>query len=93
MDESILRDLAVLLVTVNRVTMNNRSSAPVPDQARRRLCEALGVQRLDESPDEVAARLRAVLGLAEAPGSFRLGGCTCTPGRLSEHERPCQWAV
>jgi hypothetical protein len=65
MDESILRDLAVLLVTVNRAVENNRSSAMVPQRARRRLCEALGVQRLDETPDEIEAKLRAALGLAE----------------------------
>lgn len=57
----VLHDLAVLLVTVNRAVENNRSSAMVPQRARRRLCEALGVQRLDESVTEIAGKLREAL--------------------------------
>jgi hypothetical protein len=57
-ESEILHDLAVLLVTANRAVENNRSYAMIPQRARRRLCRALGIQRLDEDVDLVEDKLR-----------------------------------
>jgi hypothetical protein len=59
--DEIIRDLALVLERLNLATLHDQKSVPLPEQARRRLCEALGIQRLDETPSAIVAKLREAL--------------------------------
>ena len=59
MDE-ILRDLAVLLADANAAVAEDSPRAPKVMLARRRLCVALGIELIDETPEQIAGKLRKV---------------------------------
>jgi hypothetical protein len=59
--EGVVPNLAVLIAVANADVMTGKPRRSVTDNARRALCEALGIQRLDETDREIARKLYAAL--------------------------------